>query len=55
VKVILRDILTQETVKNQNKILLQLGLQTWEIPSNPILRNKTGKIMVKKVNSNGFV
>jgi len=42
VKVILRDILTQETVKNQNKILLQLGLQTWEIPSNPILRNKTG-------------
>jgi len=42
VKVVLKDIATQEVIKNQNKILLQLGLQTWEVPSNPILRNKTG-------------
>jgi len=33
---------TKEIIKNENKILLHLSLQTWEIPSNPILRNKTG-------------
>jgi len=42
IKVVLKEISTQEVIKNQNKILLQLGLQTWEVPSNPILRNKTG-------------
>ena len=43
IKVKLVNMKTQEVVKNENKILLHLGLQTWEIPSNPILRNKTGR------------
>jgi len=47
IKVVLREISTQEVVKNQNKILLQLGLQTWEVPSNPILRNKTGNFCIE--------
>jgi hypothetical protein len=42
IKVKLINMETKEVVKNQNKILLHLGLQTWEIPSSPILRNKTG-------------
>jgi hypothetical protein len=42
IKVKLINMVTKEVVKNQNKILLHLGLQTWEIPSSPILRNKTG-------------
>jgi len=42
IKVKLVNMKTKEVVKNENKILLHLGLQTWEIPSNPILRNKTG-------------
>jgi len=41
-KVKLVHMKTKEIIKNENKILLHLGLQTWEIPSNPILRNKTG-------------
>ncbi len=43
IKVKLINMKTKEVVKNENKILLHLGLQTWEIPSNPILRNKTGR------------
>jgi len=42
IKVKLINMKTKEIIKNENKILLHLSLQTWEIPSNPILRNKTG-------------
>lgn len=36
------DIFTKEIVKNSNKIVLHLSMHSWEIPSNPILRNKSG-------------
>jgi len=36
------DILTKQPVKNSNKLVLNLSLHTWEIPSNPIVRNKSG-------------
>jgi hypothetical protein len=42
VKVKVQDVLTKETVKNSNKIVLQLSMHTWELPSNPIIRNKSG-------------
>jgi hypothetical protein len=36
------NILTKEVVRNQNKIVVHLSLHTWEVPSNPITRNKSG-------------
>jgi len=33
-----------ETVKHENKVTLNLFLQTWEVPSTPIQRNKAGMI-----------
>jgi len=42
IKAKLIDILSQKPVENHNKVLMHLALQTWEIPSNPILRNKSG-------------
>lgn len=36
------DILTKQPIKNQNRLVFHLSLHTWEIPSNPILRNKSG-------------
>jgi len=37
------DVLTKEPFKNENKVTLNLFLQSWEVPSTPILRNKAGK------------
>jgi len=34
--------LSKEPVKNFNKLVLHLSMHTWEIPSNPIIRNKSG-------------
>jgi len=36
------DVLTGEVVSNTNRIHLHVQLQTWEIPSNNITRNKNG-------------
>lgn len=36
------DVLTGEIVNNTNRVHLQVQLQTWEIPSNNITRNKNG-------------
>jgi hypothetical protein len=42
IKVKVQDILTKEPVKNMNKLVLHLSMHSWEIPSNPIIRNKSG-------------
>jgi len=42
IKAKLVDIMTKQPIINQNKVLVQVSMQTWEIPSNTILRNKTG-------------
>lgn len=42
IKVKVLDILTKEPVKNFNKLVLHLSMHSWEIPSNPIIRNKSG-------------
>jgi hypothetical protein len=36
------DILSKEPVKTHGKVVLHLSMHTWEIPSSPILRNKSG-------------
>lgn len=36
------DILSREPVKTHGKVILHLSMHTWEIPSSPILRNKSG-------------
>jgi len=41
-KVKLVDVLSGETVQHENKVTLNLFLQTWEVPSTPIQRNKAG-------------
>ena len=43
IKLKLVDVITREPVRNENKVTLNLFLQSWEIPSTPILRNKAGK------------
>jgi hypothetical protein len=45
--------LTKETVKNVNKLVLHLSMHTWEIPSNPIIRNKSGKKLSLRLNGLG--
>lgn len=47
-KIQLVDVLSRAPVKNSNKVILNLSLHTWEIPSNPILRNKTGILISGK-------
>jgi len=42
IKVKVQDILTKVPVKNLNKLVLHLSMHSWEIPSNPIIRNKSG-------------
>jgi len=42
VKVKLMDTLTGKPAANLNKLVLHLSLHTWEVPSSPILRNKSG-------------
>jgi len=54
IKAKLVDAMTQEPVINQNKVLVQVSMQTWEIPSNAILRNKTGIFLNHKIKSNPF-
>ena len=43
-KVKLVDVLSGEVAKHENKVTLNLFLQTWEVPSTPIQRNKAGMI-----------
>lgn len=42
IKVKLVDTMNGEVVKHENKVTLNLFLQTWEVPSTPIQRNKAG-------------
>lgn len=42
IKVKLIDTLTSQPVANANRLVLHLSLHTWEVPSNAILRNKSG-------------
>jgi len=42
IKVKVQDVLSKAPVKHFNKLVLHLSMHTWEIPSNPIIRNKSG-------------
>jgi hypothetical protein len=41
-KLKLVDLVTGNVVENTNKVVLHLAMHTWEVPSNPIMRNKSG-------------
>lgn len=41
-KLKLVNLVTGEKIQNTNKVVLHLSMHTWEVPSSPILRNKSG-------------
>jgi hypothetical protein len=59
IKVKLVDPVKKQIVRHSNKIILTIGLFTWEIPSKPIVKNKignkalTGQPEIEMVNGEG--